>query len=121
MRIAIIALGSRGDVQPYVALGVGLKAAGHVVRLVTHENFAPLAAAHGLEARPVRGDVQAVAESEAVSYTHLDVYKRQLYFHREGDGVLTGMSNPGQAVGFDAVSYTHLDVYKRQPQWSNAE
>jgi UDP:flavonoid glycosyltransferase YjiC (YdhE family) len=64
MRIAIIALGSRGDVQPYVALGVGLKAAGHAVRLVTHENFAPLAAAHGLEARPVRGDVQAVAESE---------------------------------------------------------
>ena len=50
MHIAIIALGSRGDVQPYVALGVGLKAAGHSVRLVTHENFAPLAAAHGLEA-----------------------------------------------------------------------
>ena len=64
MHIAIIALGSRGDVQPYVALGVGLKAAGHSVRLVTHENFAPLAAAHGLEAHTVRGDVQAVAESE---------------------------------------------------------
>ncbi|MEO8356692.1 MAG: glycosyltransferase [Chloroflexota bacterium] len=36
MRIAIIALGSRGDVQPYIALGNGLKDAGHVVRLVTH-------------------------------------------------------------------------------------
>ena len=64
MQIAIIALGSRGDVQPYVALGVGLKAAGHRVRLVTHENFAALAAAHGLECRTVRGDVQAVAESD---------------------------------------------------------
>lgn len=64
MRIAIIALGSRGDVQPYVALGAGLQAAGHAVRLVTHENFAPLAAAHGLESHTVRGDVQAVAESE---------------------------------------------------------
>ena len=64
MHIAIIALGSRGDVQPYIALGVGLNVAGHVVRLVTHENFAPLAAAHGLEVRTVRGDVQAVAESE---------------------------------------------------------
>lgn len=64
MRIAIFALGSRGDVQPYVALGVGLQDAGHTVRLVTHEDFAPLAATHDLEARIVRGDVQAVAESE---------------------------------------------------------
>lgn len=64
MRIAIIALGSRGDVQPYVALGKALQDAGHAVRLVTHENFAPLAAAHGLESYTVRGDVQAVAESE---------------------------------------------------------
>ena len=64
MRIAIIALGSRGDVQPYVALGEGLNAADHAVRLITHENFAPLAAAHGLECHTVRGDVQAVAESE---------------------------------------------------------
>ena len=63
-RIAIIALGTRGDVQPYVALGVGLRDAGHAVRLITHENFAPLAAAHGLEAHVVRGDVQAVAESD---------------------------------------------------------
>jgi sterol 3beta-glucosyltransferase len=39
MRIAIIALGTRGDVQPYLALGKGLAAAGHEVRLVTHENF----------------------------------------------------------------------------------
>jgi UDP:flavonoid glycosyltransferase YjiC (YdhE family) len=39
MRIAIIAPGSRGDVQPYIALGKGLKKAGHVVRLVTHQNF----------------------------------------------------------------------------------
>ncbi|HEX2907098.1 MAG TPA: glycosyltransferase [Phototrophicaceae bacterium] len=42
MRITILALGSRGDVQPYVALGVGLQRAGHAVRVVTFENFAPL-------------------------------------------------------------------------------
>lgn len=39
MRIAIIAPGSRGDVQPYLALGKGLKQAGHVVRLVTHQDL----------------------------------------------------------------------------------
>ncbi len=28
-------------------------------------------------------------------------FSRALYFHREGDGILTGMSNPDQAPGFD--------------------
>jgi sterol 3beta-glucosyltransferase len=64
MRIAIIALGSRGDVQPYVALAKGLKAAGHNVRLLSHENFAGLAKAHGLEFCPMYGNVQAFVESE---------------------------------------------------------
>lgn len=66
MRIAIIALGTRGDVQPYVALGRGLRQAGHTVRLVTHQNYQALVEGHGLEFRPVHGDVQAVAESEAM-------------------------------------------------------
>jgi UDP:flavonoid glycosyltransferase YjiC (YdhE family) len=64
MRIVIIALGSRGDVQPYVALGKGLHAAGHEVRLMTHDAFEPLVTTHGLEFWVARGNVQAVAESE---------------------------------------------------------
>jgi len=39
MRIVILAMGSRGDVQPYVALGKGLHAAGHGVRLLASENY----------------------------------------------------------------------------------
>jgi len=62
MRIAIIATGSRGDVQPYVALGKGLKAVGYIVRLITHENFADLVRSHGLEFCPIRGNVQAFME-----------------------------------------------------------
>ena len=63
MRIAIIALGTRGDVQPYIALGKGLKAAGHDLRLITHENFGGLVNDHGLEFWSVKGDVQAVMET----------------------------------------------------------
>ena len=63
MRIAIIALGSRGDVQPYIALGKGLQSAGHAVRLITHENYERLVNSHGLEFWPVRGNVQEFAES----------------------------------------------------------
>jgi sterol 3beta-glucosyltransferase len=63
MRIAIIASGSRGDVQPYVALGKGLAQAGHAVRLVTHLDFETLVNAYGLEFWPVAGSVQDVAQS----------------------------------------------------------
>lgn len=63
MNITIIATGSRGDVQPYIALGKGLSAAGHTVRLATHANFEALVTAHDLDFWLVKGDVQAVAQS----------------------------------------------------------
>ncbi len=63
MRIVIIATGSRGDIEPYLALGKGLKAAGHLVRLVSHENSEPLIKAHGVEFWPIEGNAQDVAQS----------------------------------------------------------
>jgi len=65
MRIAIVAPGSRGDVEPYIALGKGLEKAGHVVRLVTHQNFEMLVNSHGLEFWPVEGSVQDIAQGMA--------------------------------------------------------
>jgi sterol 3beta-glucosyltransferase len=63
MRIAIIAMGTRGDVQPYIALGKGLKASGHFIRLITHENFEMLVTSHGLNFGSVKGNAQEVLES----------------------------------------------------------
>ncbi|OOV13487.1 glycosyltransferase [Deinococcus sp. LM3] len=63
MRVTLIALGSRGDVQPYVALGLGLRRAGHAVRLASHEAFRALVTGAGLEFAPMRGDVQEVVNS----------------------------------------------------------
>jgi len=64
MRIAIIAFGSRGDVQPYIALGKGLHEAGHDVRFVTQEDFEGLVRNQGLAYWPAQGSVQAVLETE---------------------------------------------------------
>jgi UDP:flavonoid glycosyltransferase YjiC (YdhE family) len=47
--ITIIASSTRGEVQPYVALGKGLKDAGYSVRLLASENFATLATDAGLD------------------------------------------------------------------------
>ena len=60
MLIAIIALGTRGDVQPAIALGKGLQAAGNRVRIVAGKNFETLITADGLEYGLVRTDIQAL-------------------------------------------------------------
>jgi sterol 3beta-glucosyltransferase len=66
MRIAMVAPGSRGDVEPYLALGRGLAEAGHLVRLVTHEDFGALVSAHGVEFWPLKGKVQDIAQGQAM-------------------------------------------------------
>lgn len=65
MQITIVTAGSRGDVQPYLALGAGLTASGHRVRLATHRPFAPFVQAHGLEFAPISGDPQQILQTEA--------------------------------------------------------
>jgi sterol 3beta-glucosyltransferase len=63
-RIVIIAPGSRGDVQPYVALGTGLQAAGYRVRVVTTSDHGELVTAHGLELWPVETSVEERVRGE---------------------------------------------------------
>ncbi len=48
IEISIVASGTRGDVQPYVALGKGLKDAGYNVRLLTSDSFESLVTGAGL-------------------------------------------------------------------------
>lgn len=62
MNITLFALGTQGDVQPYLALGAGLRQAGHTVRLAVPENFIGQAEAAGLEAYPMHGNVQALMD-----------------------------------------------------------
>src|SRR2546430_4802046 len=52
----MLAVGTRGDVQPYVALGRGLQLAGHDVLLGTSANLVGFVHAHGLDAVAIAGD-----------------------------------------------------------------
>ncbi|CAF3973431.1 unnamed protein product [Rotaria sp. Silwood1] len=49
-------VGTRGDVQPFIALGQALRAKGHRVRLATHETFRSFVRGNGLEFYPLGGD-----------------------------------------------------------------
>ena len=61
MQVTIIAPGSRGDVQPYVALGKGLLDAGHAVQILTSSDFRALVTDYGLEFWDLGGSIQSIA------------------------------------------------------------
>ncbi|SRR5579883_1671409 len=63
MRVTILAVGSRGDVQPYIALGLGLTRAGHDVTVATHDTFRDWVRERGLGYRPIAGDPRAILSS----------------------------------------------------------
>ncbi|KDN37111.1 hypothetical protein RSAG8_10386, partial [Rhizoctonia solani AG-8 WAC10335] len=56
MNINIMIVGSRGDVQPYLALGKQLQRYGHDVRLSTHETFRKMVKDAGLRFYNIGGD-----------------------------------------------------------------
>ncbi len=63
MKLSILLLGTRGDIQPYVALALGLQARGHTVKVAAPLNFRPLVEAHALEYSPVHVDFRHLLES----------------------------------------------------------
>ncbi len=73
MRIALSAIGTRGDVQPMIALGLGLRARGHDVRLCAPPDFHDTTIDAGLPFVPVGHDVH-----EMMTVTCRDVVRKPL-------------------------------------------
>ena len=63
MHIVILAMGTRGDVQPTLALSKGLQAAGHKVTLAAGRNFADWIESHGVHYGLMDVDMQAMMGS----------------------------------------------------------
>lgn len=64
MRIAVLAVGSQGDVQPYAALARGLAAAGHSVTLASHETFRDLAKRCGAAFSLITGNPMDIVQGK---------------------------------------------------------
>lgn len=60
MKITILTAGTRGDVQPYVAVGFGLQSKGHQVRIATHRSLKSMPEQYGLGFFPVEGDPRQI-------------------------------------------------------------
>ncbi len=119
MLITILTMGSRGDTQPFLALGVELIKLGHRVRFVTFENYRDFVKPFGLEFYPITGDVARVASSEdlqgamqadnpfkiLLSFNKMKAYvfelQQQLFKACLGSDVI--VYHPGAAIGYFAA------------------
>lgn len=64
MTVLVATIGSRGDVQPALALSVALRGAGHDVVLATHARFRPWIEGRGIRCSPLPGDPREVIAGE---------------------------------------------------------
>ena len=57
MNVLIPTIGTRGDVQPFIALSQGLKRAGHTVTLASHPIMRRLVESHEVTFAPIGPDI----------------------------------------------------------------
>ncbi len=61
MKITLLTYGSRGDVQPFLALALGLQNAGHRVTLAAPQRFMELIRSYGIQGAPLPGDPEELS------------------------------------------------------------
>jgi sterol 3beta-glucosyltransferase len=62
MKITILTYGSRGDVQPFLALALGLQEAGHTLKQAAPHRFADFVEEHGVSFVPLAGDPEIISQ-----------------------------------------------------------
>ncbi|MBN1919993.1 MAG: glycosyltransferase family 1 protein [Anaerolineae bacterium] len=66
MNIVIPTIGTRGDVQPYIALALGLHKAGHAVTLASHPCMRGLVESYGVHFAPMGPDIDISHEAARI-------------------------------------------------------
>jgi len=95
MKIVIPTIGSRGDVQPFIALGQGLLRAGFGVTLASHPLMRSLVESHGVPFAPIGPDIDL---AEEVAEIRGGARSPAL-------GLIRGMR-----FGFDMLERSHEDI-----------
>jgi sterol 3beta-glucosyltransferase len=62
MKITILSYGSRGDVQPFIALALGLQKNGHEVKLAASHRFADFVGEHDVPFASLAGDPEEISK-----------------------------------------------------------
>jgi UDP:flavonoid glycosyltransferase YjiC (YdhE family) len=112
MRIVLLTVGSRGDVEPFVALGAGLRRTGHSVCLATHRLFESHVREAGLDFAPLPGDpLQLRAELEGgFDGTRRDDLRFIRFFRRAVEPFARDALQAGLAACRDADAIVYRDA-----------
>jgi hypothetical protein len=76
MKIVILVVGTRGDVQPFVNLGLEFKSRGHVVRIATHSEYRQDVIKEGLLYYPLAG--KSTQRQSHDTFMHALMYRLSL-------------------------------------------
>jgi sterol 3beta-glucosyltransferase len=95
MRITIPTIGSRGDVQPYIALAQGLIRSGHRVTLASHPMMRGLAESYGVAFAPIGPDINLAEEVAVIRHSARNPIL----------GLIQGMR-----FGFEILERSHDDI-----------
>ncbi|MDX8290569.1 glycosyltransferase [Metabacillus indicus] len=117
MLITMLSTGTRGDTQPFIALGTELKKKGYRVRIAASESYRQLVEEYGFEYATMRGDIAKILESGVVKdadnplkfFTSLNFKNDDLEelmvggqedMHRACEGADAIVYHPGAALGY---------------------
>lgn len=131
MLISLLAGGSRGDTQPYIALGAALQQAGHRARIVTHQAFEPFVRQFGLDYAPLHGDLARVMTSQTAqtamqadnplkilrSFGQLRALAANLQedFYTACQGADAIIYHPGPSIGYFAAQQLGIPAFFGAP------
>lgn len=98
----LLTIGSRGDVQPYIALGKGLMEEGHNVTIATHLEFREWILKHGLQFKEIAGNP---AELMSLMVTHGSM---SVGFLKEASSKFRGWINELLSSSWEACQGTDI-------------
>jgi sterol 3beta-glucosyltransferase len=107
MNITLLTVGSRGDVQPFLALALGLQQAGHQPTLAAPLDAEKLVRSYGVPYAPMHADYQALASSEQGRASLAGNPRALLQAYRDFQGIMRTLLDDAWAAaqGSDALVY----------------
>lgn len=133
MLITMLTTGTRGDTQPFMALGLELKKKGYRVRIAASEAYQNFIESYGFEYAMLRGDVSKVIESGAADdainadnpfkfFSSLKNEKMmgmmvniQKDLHKACKGADAIVYHPGAAIGYFAAKEMNIPSILASP------
>jgi UDP:flavonoid glycosyltransferase YjiC (YdhE family) len=107
VRIALLTDGTRGDTQPFIALALRLKAAGHSVILGAKPDFTQVAADYGIEFAPLGEEYKVFLSNNVDAFEAGGFRRLAKRADREADRLLVNLGEAAyEAVkGVDAILF----------------